>query len=249
MIATGSHSIEVHLSEGDFEVDERTLRDPREGSLNGREFMELFNRKGLARVARNELTSLRHRLDVALGKRSGRTVLFLGGNAGAGASSIAYGYAQLSAQTSDRRVLIVEVREPGEDEPAPSISLTDSFARGRRLCETAELVGRNMFHNFLASVGTRERVASVLAEADFWQALTREFDEVVFDCSASDESQVGLVLSSHTSATILVVEAERTHKLAMRKLLSDLRMFQANVIGTVLNKRQHYIPRWIYRYL
>jgi Mrp family chromosome partitioning ATPase len=243
-----SGGMEMQPEDRDDDSD-RMLRDPRETTLNGREFLELFARRKLTKVNRTEMTSLIQRLDVALGKRTGRTMLFLASNPGAGASSVAYGYAQLSAQTSERRTLIIEEREPDDDEWAPSISVTESFIRGRRFTETAQLVGRNLYRNFLVSPGMQDRASSVIAEPDFWKALAGDFDEVVFDCSAASESQMGLVLSSRATATVVVVEAETTQKRVMQKLLSDLRMFQANVVGTVLNKRQYHIPKWIYRHL
>jgi protein-tyrosine kinase len=228
---------------------EPTPSDPREGTLTGREFSELFVSKGLTKLSRGEVISLLHRVDVAMGKRSGRSVLFLGANDQAGTSSVAYAYAQLSAQTSDRRVLIIDVREPAEGQWAPTLSVTESFARGRRFDETAKLLGRGLYHNFLVSPGMQPSTAALIRNPEFWQQLTKEFDEVVLDCPSDTDSQSGLVISSHVDGVILVVEAEKTHKLVTRRIVADLRLSHATIVGTVLNKRQYYIPKWLYRHL
>ena len=223
--------------------------DPRELALTGRECAELVARKGLRRLQKNEMLALFHRVDTALGVRAGRSVLFIAPNPGAGSSSIAHGYSQVAIQASDRRILMVDARDPGPQEELPRPTITHAISTGKLVTQTAQLLGGGLYHNLLMSHGTQERTASLLKEPRFWRSLTAEFDEVVIDTPAVSESQLGLVLASLVDGVVVVVEAEETSRSQVRKLVDDLRQFRANVLGTVLNKRRDYLPKWLYRRL
>ncbi len=223
--------------------------DPRELALTGRESAQLVARQGLQRLQKNEMLALFHRVDTALAARPGRSVLFIAPNPGAGSSSLACGYSQVAVQASDRRVLLVDARHPGAHEELARATITDTILTGRSVTSTAQLLGGGLYHNLLMSYGSEERTASLLKEQRFWRSLTAEFDEVVIDTPAVTESQMGLVLASLVDGVVVVVEAEETLRSQVRQLVDDLRMFRANVLGTVLNKRRDYLPRWLHRRL
>ena len=46
--------------------------------------------------------------------------------------------------------------------------------------------------------------------------------------------------------TVLVVEAEKTHRESLRRALALLSESNSNV-GTVLNKTRNYIPAWLHQ--
>jgi Mrp family chromosome partitioning ATPase len=215
--------------------------------LTGRERAALLAREGLQRLHKGEMLALFHRVDTALGRRPGRAVLFVAAHSGAGSSSIAHGYGQVATQ--DRRVLILDAREPQPDEFVPPMSVAAAVLSGCGVADTAELLAPGLYHNLLMAPGMQERTAALVKDERFWRSMVAEFDEVVIDSPAVTESQIGLVMSSRADGVVVVVEAEATRKSQVLRLMEDLHMFHAQVLGTVFNKRTYHMPRWLYRRL
>jgi capsular exopolysaccharide synthesis family protein len=79
---------------------------------------------------------------------------------------------------------------------------------------------------------------------DLWK---REYSFVIFDSPASREGNDAVSLGSLVDAVILVIEAEKVRWEVAQRTKDRLIDANANVLGVVLNKRQFYIPGWLYR--
>ena len=77
--------------------------------------------------------------------------------------------------------------------------------------------------------------------------LKQEFGLIVVDLPpATEEGASGCVLASLLDGVVLVVESERTRNQALHSAKERLTRESVNVLGTVLNKRRHHIPSWLY---
>jgi len=73
------------------------------------------------------------------------------------------------------------------------------------------------------------------------------FDFILIDCPSIKESGDAIFFAAAADGAMLVVEAEKTRKEQVRSAISTMQMADANILGTVLNKRRYPIPNWIYR--
>ncbi|SDY56375.1 polymer biosynthesis protein, WecB/TagA/CpsF family [Lysobacter sp. yr284] len=177
------------------------------------------------------MTQLVQRLDASAGGGDGRIVQFVAARAGEGATALAHSYAAASAQLRRRRVLLLSDDAQGEVAGFPQVGAP--AAPGLVLARLTD-PQREFRDNYAA-----------LDEAAAWQALARDFDEVVVDAQAP----YALAAARHASGVVVVVEAEATRAALVRKLLDELAAVDARVIGTVLNKYRSHLPHALHERL
>jgi Mrp family chromosome partitioning ATPase len=78
--------------------------------------------------------------------------------------------------------------------------------------------------------------------------LAVKFDLIVFDLPALDSTNV-LDWAPLLDGVVLVIESERVRWQAAAHGIELLENAGTQVLGTVINKQQQYIPRWIYQRL
>lgn len=204
----------------------------------------------LSQTCPSEMMGLTHQVDVALGWGAGRLVQFLASRSGEGCSSVATSYASLAAASLGREVLLIETvpttRGPSlNGEPFDTVpGLADAFLAGRPVTDAVRVGAGSLYVATLAR-DCGDAAFAALSRPAFWAEIKGIFDEVVLDSPAAETGQAGLMASSHADAVVVVVEAERTPEPVVRRLLDDLAMSRANVIGTVLNKRRFRLPRFL----
>jgi receptor protein-tyrosine kinase len=79
--------------------------------------------------------------------------------------------------------------------------------------------------------------------------LRKEFDFVIFDTMPVVVSPVTPLLASYLDYTILVVEAEKTRWEVAKHAKNTLHEAGAHLAGAILNKKQMFIPGFIYKYI
>jgi Mrp family chromosome partitioning ATPase len=52
-----------------------------------------------------------------------------------------------------------------------------------------------------------------------------------------------------TQGTVMIVESEKTRWQVAEKIKSNIEKIGGKVIGIFVNKRKHYIPQFIYKFL
>lgn len=198
---------------------------------------------------REQVIDLLYRVDDALARRKKRIVQFISPGVNEGTSSIAWGYARASAQMLKRRVLLLTSSSGASDHhPShPSTVMIEDMASNRSIADAIQPIGDKPF---VATVSMEDafsrETAGGTVDDGLWQRLYEHFDEIVIDSPSPSVSHLGRMLASYADGVIVVIEAEKTRDPVARKLIADLNSVQANVIGTVLNKRRFYVPSAIY---
>jgi capsular exopolysaccharide synthesis family protein len=79
------------------------------------------------------------------------------------------------------------------------------------------------------------------------QGLKDEYDLVVIDCPPLAAGHGSTHLPKGDAFTALVVAASRTNREVIEGALHELQLVGADVVGVVLNRRQFFIPTFVYR--
>lgn len=192
----------------------------------------------------------------ALPNIGSRVVMFAGSVPGEGASLIAREFAQTLASEGEVATVLVDLnlREPSaaalfrvpRDPGFVDLILSEQpLAQCLRATETPRLsvlpAGRPV-----ASPGrvlADPRVEQAIAE------LRRRFGFVVIDMSPIVPFSEGAQLSRLADGVVLVVRSGRTKRELVQRALELLSDAGATVLGTVLNRRRFYVPRFIYERL
>jgi len=166
------------------------------------------------------------------------------------ALSIAYGL----AAESNAKVLLVDgnMRYPKLHEiyhVAVSPGLTDLFSAnppdGRIIRATDH---KNLF--FLSNGTKIYNSLDVYKSPKFKTLLDQfrqEFDYVIFDCYSVHGSSDVSFCAKHFDGIMLAVECEKTKWEALNDSINKIRTVDGNILGTVMVKRQYYIPKVLLR--
>ncbi len=192
-------------------------------------------------ASRQELTALLQALENTLPAAGRGRIIQLGScYSGEGISTISYDFAHYVAESLKRRVLVLELSATSGH------SLLD-VVLGRA---TPDKVISSRGPVQMAALATTQQTDLVLAQigalTPLFEQLRNQFDLVLLATSGVLQSPAALAVSKLADGVVVVVEAERTRAPVLRQLVSQLSDVGAGVIGTVLNKRNYYIPGWLY---
>jgi len=187
--------------------------------------------------------------------RPTQTILFSGTINGDGASSTASNFAKTLARDPTLKVLLIDanLRNPSLHNTF-SITHTSSLAK---LLEEA-VPGKTPFLfeqgqvNVLPSGGKYSDPTSIFSSrefSEFLQAMKQTFDFIILDGPPVLRASEARILSSKVDATILVIRSGKTRKQIAHRAIRELETAGGEVLGTVLNRRKHYIPDWLYKWL
>jgi hypothetical protein len=79
--------------------------------------------------------------------------------------------------------------------------------------------------------------------------LRSEFDYTIIDCPSLKESGDLLSVAPFVDGVILVIEANRTRRDEPRQVEQSIAAAGGTLLGYILNKRTHEVPRWLDRNL
>ena len=164
---------------------------------------------------------------------------------GEGVTTLALDMAVHRAQRSRTKVLLVDV------EPRESGGLA---ARFRQAGAKLELVSKadhvfRVERSNLYITGPMCGPGHSLPEerwASFFAMCRREYPLTVLDCPAIQRSAAGVLIAPLADLTLVVVEAEETRAPVVDSLIRRIESAGGAVFGIILNKRQYYIPQFIY---
>jgi Mrp family chromosome partitioning ATPase len=200
----------------------------------------------LSEDAVRETTALRMNLENALAERVTRSVLFLSAQAGEGTSTVALQFAQSLAQ-HDARVLFVDAHA------ARPVCYADDTQRYGVLDPhiAAPSLAGVMTPNLAAIPATEEAVRSGIVTAPMIRSIidgaVGAFDWVVIDGPPVVESPNAASLAAQVDGVVMVLHAGRIKRPVVTRAVEVLRKNGGRVLGTVLNRRVHEIPGFIYR--
>jgi Mrp family chromosome partitioning ATPase len=83
----------------------------------------------------------------------------------------------------------------------------------------------------------------------FWKKLKQRFDLILIDSPPTTASPEGLAICGKVDGVILVVEAEQVRWPVVQNTKENVLRNGGKILGIVFNKRQHYIPEFVYKRL
>jgi protein-tyrosine kinase len=81
----------------------------------------------------------------------------------------------------------------------------------------------------------------------FWEPLKEKFDLIIVDAPPAMMFPDGPGIVPHVDGVILVVEAEKTRWQVALEVKNKITRQGGNILGIVFNRRNYYIPRWLYK--
>lgn len=221
--------------------------------LPTRAWPDRHERLALHPLAIRECEAIQTRLWLGYPDGSAGTVTtFIGANPGCGVSTVAANFAAALAHGTRDDVLLVRFGERAK----ARIPQKDALDLERWLDDQARppRASAHTPHNILllTSDSLGRAVSALLRSAAFDDFLARaraRFGHVVIDAPPLQGNAEGLVLCRKADGAVLVVGSGRTRTRAALWAREEIVQARANLVGVVLNRHRHYIPRWLYRML
>ncbi len=84
---------------------------------------------------------------------------------------------------------------------------------------------------------------------DFLQTAKTRFDYIFLDSAPISASHETRIISPRVDAVILLLESGRSRRKVALKIKKDIEESGGRILGTIINKRNYYIPKWLYNKL
>jgi Mrp family chromosome partitioning ATPase len=191
------------------------------------------------------MTELLARVDASMSRRSGRVIEFIASGEGEGTSTLAAAYAHTAAFRLNRRVLLLSA----QSESPQRAGVLEAIANSRPMESAISRHAGGYWSGALFGAAADELGWALAERNELWKVMRGAFDEVVLDMPSSSASRIGVMMASHCDGVIVVLEAEKTRAPVVEALVASLQAVRANLLGTVLNKRQFHVPAALYRRL
>lgn len=81
------------------------------------------------------------------------------------------------------------------------------------------------------------------------EKLSEKFDFIIIDGAPVNPYSDSASIAAYVDAVLLVILAQKTRYEITQKAKETLENNQANILGTVINKRKYFIPRFFYKHL
>lgn len=213
----------------------------------GRPVLASFSRRrGVGAVlSRQDLAGFYQSMEGSFTEPGSRIIQLASCYAGEGTSTIGRELAQYAGDILKRRVLLVEQSRSGQIGKAGATLL--DVASGRAQLAEA-LVETGKIHQ--AGLAADEHMDLAHANLDALQQvfvqLRRNYDLILMPVSGVIQNAGALHLGKLADGVVMVVQAEKTRAPVVQQALEHLTEFGGKVLGTVLNKRRYYIPKFLY---
>jgi Mrp family chromosome partitioning ATPase len=185
-----------------------------------------------------------HRLPYVLGVTSCNT--------GEGVSTLTAGLALTLARSMNGHVLLVDAnmhraRKPklySEDKLSTSLVHLKGDGQGNTL-----ILQPNLYMMQTTDVSGEMVTTKPAVRVDALVDSIRQNSSyacIILDMPPVMESALTARAASRCDSVVMVVEAERTHREVAIKAKKLLSQSGARLLGVVLNKHRHYVPKWLY---
>ena len=217
--------------------------------------VELFPETDLPEP-RGEYEQLKVALALASNGSDLKSLMFVSALPGEGVSTVTLGFACAAVEAASQGVLVVDTSFARQGlagrlgvAPRAGISeiLTKEVSRANAIQATPVqrlfFLGAGRSPLDLTQAHARGPLVELLAD------LRSAFNYVVIDGGALQNRPDSLLLAGRVDAVALVIQAERTGSDSARAAATQLRATGANVLGTILNRRREYLPKFLARRL
>ena len=182
-------------------------------------------------------------------------VLFVGSRSNEGTSTVVRELARIVSLRLEKRVLLIDLdrsrpdlhvyvspkQEKREDNADAPVSIETSL----RQVEESSLYVMPLCESTLHTPRTLNAVKS----GAFWEPLREKFELIIVDSPPATRFPDGPGIVSQVDGVLIVVEAEKTRWQVASAVKEMIVKHGGNILGIVFNKRQYYIPQFIYQYL
>jgi Mrp family chromosome partitioning ATPase len=174
-----------------------------------------------------------------------KLVAVTGCSHGAGASTLAGGIAAALSETGDGKVLLVDMNGQPEVHPffdgQPASSLSAALQPAKPIAPAAD----NLYLATVSSPGGKQVPLGLKKFYDLMPNLkASDFDYIIFDMPPLGPTSPTLMVASCMDKVLMVVEAEKTNRDAVKRGYEEMLSVRANV-SVVFNKAHSYGPKWV----
>lgn len=200
----------------------------------------------------NEFGTMAQRVYLALAAGEKHVLTFIAARPGEGTSTVARRFAETyAAQTHSKTLLIdagvIDTARFVTDGIDPTSGMVETFVAGKPIKSVVHSIEQDVYLARWAGRHAHHTSSSKFhRNEELWKSLKQEFDMIVIDAPSLQDSPEGLGFAAYANGTILVIEAETTRQAVAENLRDTLVAAGARILGSVLNKRQHYIPQKMY---
>jgi Mrp family chromosome partitioning ATPase len=211
---------------------------------------------GMNERFRRSLLILKNSIDSEMKAKESRVVLFTSAVAGEGKTTIVASLARVLSAGESQRILLVDcaVRAPGlhrlfgvKQEPG----IIDYLSGRAKATEIVQCIDQGVLDLVAAGTSGDSDLIQPLFNSDRLKVFLKEaaaaYDYVLIDSSAILEAPETPVLGSSADGIVMVVFAARTRREVIKRAMVMVQKLDGTFIGTVLNRKQYYIPELIYR--
>lgn len=203
----------------------------------------------------NKMIGLYRSIYTQVPKQSGLTTQFIGAGDGEGASVLLREFAKVSAISLKKSVLLLDANSELDHLSHFSIKpkyCWEDIIRDNRpiedaiyqIASTCLYVSQlSMPKNTLCTIFDSQKTEKHL------EYLEKIFDLILIDMPPVDLSISCVALSHRLDGVVLVVEAGNTRWQSAYKLKENIELHGGKILGVIMNKRHHYIPKFIYKLL
>ena len=165
---------------------------------------------------------------------------------GSGVSTLAAGLAAALSEMGDGKVLLVDVNGESEDvhpffKGKSAHLLTTALEPSASISSAADGL-------YLATISRPNETPMPLALKKFFELMPNlkasDFDYIIFDMPALSQTSPTLGMAGFMDKTLVIVEAEKSNRDAVRRGYAELIAARANV-SILLNKTRTYVPKWL----
>lgn len=165
---------------------------------------------------------------------------------GEGVSTVAAGLASALSETGDGKVLLVDMNVGGGEvhrffEGKQTSSLIDAIEGGSSIPSAAENL-------YLAKASPAAGTTQIIPKR-FYDLVPHfkatDFDYIIFDLPPLAQGSIALAMSGFMDKVLLVIEAEKSPRAAVKRTCGELAAANADV-SVVFNKMRSYAPRWVH---
>jgi cellulose biosynthesis protein BcsQ len=165
---------------------------------------------------------------------------------GEGTTTIARELSAAATRWEWCKVALIDANYPSADDFSCGLGLLDvdpddgNLPFRRRLCDEAVLMEAPL-------KGINTSVPQIDTLRLLFDRLRKQFTLVIIDSPPVLISQQAAAFAAAADCVVLVVEAERTRAMDLERARATLEQLGARILGVVLNKRRHWVPRFLNR--
>jgi uncharacterized protein involved in exopolysaccharide biosynthesis/Mrp family chromosome partitioning ATPase len=164
-----------------------------------------------------------------------------------GTSTLAAGLAASLSETNDGKVLLVDVNL-GPQEVHPFFKGKPAYPLNKAL-KPSDSIASAADNLYLATVGSPSAGGPAqIGLKKFFDMMPNmkasDFDYIIFDMPPLDQTSPTWGMAAFMDKLLVVVEAEKNNREAIKRSYAKL-IAERNNVGVVVNKSRSYVPKWL----